>query len=143
VTSALTTARTALLGSLAVGALALTATGPAAAAPGQSDAVGALAAPCVQKVSVVNNGGFTMSFQLTTREGSLTPATDVYPINQLRTIDLAATEVPEGTDVRPVVTATAGDTVLGNTFVSYCLNGQTATYTASGTTLDYTVTLIG
>ena len=140
-TSALTTARTALLGSLAVGALALATAGPAAAR--QDDAVGTLAAPCVQKVAVVNNGGFTMSFQLTTREGSLTPATDVYPINQARTIDLAATEVPEGTDVRPLVQATAGDTVAGNTFVSYCLNGQTATYTASGTTLDYTVTLIG
>ncbi|MFD9736041.1 hypothetical protein [Umezawaea sp. NPDC059074] len=139
-TSALTTARTALLGSLAVGALALATAGPAAAQ--QDDAAGTLAAPCVQKVAVVNNGGFTMSFQLTTREGSLTPATDVYPINQWRTIDLAATEVPEGTDVRPLVHATAGDTVAGNTFVSYCQNGQTATYSASGTTLDYTVTLL-
>jgi len=50
--------------------------------------------------------------------------------------------VPEGTDVRPLVHATAGDTVAGNSFLSYCQNGQTATYSAGGTTLDYTVTLL-
>jgi hypothetical protein len=103
----------------------------------------AQAAPCVQKVIVVNNGGFTMSFALSTREGSLTASTDTYAINQSRTIDLNATEIEPGTDVRPVVSATAGDTVSGNVFVSYCDNGQSATYTASGTTLDYTVTLLG
>ncbi len=103
----------------------------------------AQAEPCVQKVSVVNNGGFTMSSSLSTREGSQTASTDTYPINQTRTIDLNATEIEPGTDVRPVVSATAGDTVNGNVFVSYCENGQSATYVASGTTLDYSVTLLG
>ncbi|PRY44869.1 hypothetical protein [Umezawaea tangerina] len=142
-TSASTTARSALLGSLAAGALALAMSAPATAAPQQADSAGTLAAPCVEKVAVVNNGGFTIKFAVSTREGSLTPGTDVYPINQSRTIDLTATDLTEGVDVRPIVEATAGDTVPGNTFVSYCANGQTATYTASGTTLDYTVTLIG
>ena len=103
----------------------------------------AAASPCVQKVTVVNNGGFTMSFALSTREGSLTASTDTYPINQSRTIDLNATQIPVGSDVRPVVSATAGNTVSGNVFVSYCENGQNATYVASGTTLDYRVTLLG
>ncbi|MEV4638369.1 hypothetical protein AB0J80_13565 [Actinoplanes sp. NPDC049548] len=109
---------------------------PAAAAPA------ALASPCVQKIAVVNNGGFVMNFQITTREGQLSAPTDDYPINQWRLIDLTSTPLEEGVDVRPLVHATAGDDVLGNTFVSYCTNGQTATYTASGTTLNYTVTLL-
>ncbi|MDY7089732.1 MAG: hypothetical protein SYR96_32085 [Actinomycetota bacterium] len=120
----------ALLGAAGlVGALA----SPAAAAP---------ADPCVQKVAVVNNGGFVMNFQLTTRDGQLSAPTDTYPINQWRIVDLASTPFAEGVDVRPLVNATAGDTVPGNVFVSYCANGQTATYTASGTTLDYSVTLL-
>jgi hypothetical protein len=110
---------------------------PAAAAPTAQQAT-----PCVQKVAVVNNGGFVMNFQLTTRDGQLTAPTDDYPITQWRLVDLTSTALDEGVDVRPLVHATAGDDVLGNTFVSYCANGQTATYTASGTTLNYTVTLL-
>lgn len=109
---------------------------PAAAAPAAS------ASPCVQKIAVVNNGGFVLNFQITTREGQLSAPTDDYPINQWRLIDLTSTPLEEGVDVRPLTHATAGDDVLGNTFVSYCANGQTATYTASGTTLNYTVTLL-
>src|SRR5687768_1309704 len=109
---------------------------PATAAPA------ALAAPCVQKIAVVNNGGFVINFQVTTRDGQLSAPTDDYPINQWRLVDLTSTPLAEGVDVRPLVHATAGDDVLGNTFVSYCGNGQTATYTASGTTLNYTVTLL-
>ena len=108
-----------------------------AAAPAAAQAV-----PCVQKVAVVNNGGFTMNFQLTTRDGQLSAPTDTYPINQWRVVDLAATPFAEGIDVRPLVNATAGDTAPGNVFVSYCANGQTATYSASGTTMDYSVTLL-
>ncbi|WP_067495741.1 hypothetical protein [Actinoplanes sp. TFC3] len=102
----------------------------------------AQAVPCVQKIAVVNNGGFTLNFQITTREGALSAATDTYPVNQWRLIDLTSTALPEGSDVRPLVHATAGNDELGNVFVSYCTNGQTATYTASGTTLDYSVTLL-
>ncbi|GLY29167.1 hypothetical protein [Kineosporia sp. NBRC 101731] len=127
----------------ATGAVALAAVGLGAPAAQAATAAQAQASPCVQKVTVVNNGGFTMSFALSTREGSLTASTDTYAINQSRTIDLNATEIAPGADVRPVVSATAGDTVPGNVFVSYCENGQSATYTASGTTLDYSVTLLG
>ncbi|HWS38977.1 MAG TPA: hypothetical protein VN408_40330 [Actinoplanes sp.] len=102
----------------------------------------AAAVPCVQKVAVVNNGGFVMNFQLTTRDGQVSAPTDDYPINQWRLVDLVSTPFAEGVDVRPLVHAQAGDDVLGNVFVSYCANGQTATYTASGTTLNYSVTLL-
>jgi hypothetical protein len=100
------------------------------------------ATPCVQKISVVNNGGFVMNYQITTRDGQLSAATDDYPINQYRVVDLNSTPIAEGTDVRPLVHAQAGNTVAGNVFVSFCNNGQTATYTASGTTLNYSVTLL-
>ena len=100
------------------------------------------ATPCVQKISVINNGGFVINYQITTRTGELSAPTDDYPINQWRLVDLTSTPLAEGVDVRPLVHATAGDDVLGNTFVSYCGNGQTATYTAGGTTLNYTVTLL-
>ena len=109
---------------------------PAVAAPALQ------ATPCVQKVAVVNNGGFVINFQITTREGALSAPTDNYPINQWRLVDLNSTPMAEGTDVRPLVSAQAGNTVPGNVFVSFCNNGQTATYTASGTTLNYTVTLL-
>jgi hypothetical protein len=98
--------------------------------------------PCVQKISVVNNAAFVMSYRLQTREGITTAPTDNYPINQTRTTDLTTTELPLGADVRPLVSAVAGDENLGNLFVSYCDNGQTATYSVTGTTLDFQVTLL-
>jgi hypothetical protein len=100
------------------------------------------ATPCVQKVSVINNGGFVINYQITTRTGELSAPTDDYPINQYRVVDLNSTPIAAGSDVRPLVHAQAGNTVAGNVFVSFCNNGQTATYTASGTTLNYSVTLL-
>jgi hypothetical protein len=79
---------------------------------------------------------------VSTRTGEESAPTDRYPIDQTRTIDLATTAFPTGTDVRPLVSAVAGATAYGNSYVSYCDNGQTATYTVTGTTLDYTVTLL-
>ncbi|MEU3792450.1 hypothetical protein AB0F07_22040 [Streptomyces fructofermentans] len=121
-----------------VGAFALaTVPGMAAqAAPAQAE-------PCVQNIAVVNNAGFVLSWAASTRTGEQSPSTDAYPINQTRTIDLNTTSFPEGTDVRPTVQAVAGTTAQGNRFVSYCDNGQTATYSVTGTTLDYSVTLLG
>lgn len=127
---------------LALAAAAVALTGTLAAQPPASAAEAAAAAPCVQKVAVMNNAGFVLSFRVTTRTGGLSPETDNYPINQWRVVDLTATELPEGSDVRPVVQAVGGTSQTGNTFVSYCRNGQTATYTASGATLNYTVVLI-
>jgi hypothetical protein len=125
--------------------IAVTAAVTLAATTGLTAAVAApaqAAAPCVQKIAVNNNAGFTMSFRVVTREGITSAPTDVYPINQWRVVDLTATELPVGADVRPLVSATAGNDVLGNNFVSYCDNGQTATYSVTGTTLNYQVTLL-
>lgn len=71
------TAATAALATAGLAGLLGFAAQPAAAAPSA-----ALATPCVQKVAVVNNGGFVMNFQITTRDGQLSAATDDYPINQ-------------------------------------------------------------
>ncbi|MFF9360143.1 hypothetical protein ACF1BB_00305 [Streptomyces griseoluteus] len=107
----------------------------AQAAPAQAE-------PCVQKVAVVNNSGFVLSWAASTRTGEQSPSTDAYPVNQTRTIDLTTTSFPEGTDLRPYVDAVAGTKNYGNRYVSYCDNGQTATYSVTGTTLDYSVTLL-
>lgn len=129
--------RNALFGTAASAAMVLGGASAASAEP-----VGTLQAPCVQRIAVVNNAGFVQSFSVFSREGLQAPATDQYAINQWRVVDLTATALPVGAEVRPVVSAVAGNTVPGNTFVTYCQNGQTATYSTTGTTMNYTVTLI-
>ncbi|WP_030443693.1 hypothetical protein [Actinoplanes subtropicus] len=101
----------------------------------------AQATPCVQNIAVINNGAYAMSFVVSSRTGITSTPTDTYLINNFRLVDLTATPIPEGQDVRPVVTATAGNTEPSADFVSFCANGQTATYSATGTTLDVRVTL--
>ncbi|MET7877659.1 hypothetical protein ABZS52_12070 [Micromonospora profundi] len=123
----------ALVGTLAAGASALAAASTASAQ----------AEPCVQRITVVNNAAFVMSFSVTASNGLETSNTDTYPINQSRTVDLTTTALPVGSDVRPVVDAVAGAQRTPSSFVSYCENGQTATYSVTGTTYDYSVTLIG
>ena len=107
----------------------------ATAAPAQAQ-------PCVQKVAVVNNAGFVLSWAASARTGEQSAPTDDYPINQTRIIDLSTTALPEGTDIRPYVEAVGGTNGYGSSYVSYCDNGQTATYTVTGTTFDYSVTLL-
>ncbi|MGA5900251.1 hypothetical protein [Streptomyces venetus] len=116
-------------------ALAVLPSVTAAAAPAQAQ-------PCVQKIAVVNNAGFALSWAPTTRAGEQSAPTDDYPINQTRIVDLSTTALAEGTDVRPYVDAVGGTKEFGNSYVSYCDNGQTATYTVTGTTFDYSVTLL-
>ncbi|GAA0568043.1 hypothetical protein GCM10010172_60320 [Paractinoplanes ferrugineus] len=127
--------RRALLTATATAAAAATTLGvPATAAFAQ-------AAPCVQNIAVINNGAYEMSFAVASRTGITSTPTSTYLINNFRLVDLTATPIPEGSDVRPVVTATAGNTEPATDFVSFCANGQTATYSATGTTLDVQVTL--
>lgn len=123
----------ALVGTLAAGGSALATASTASAQ----------AEPCVQRIAVVNNAAFVMSFSVQASNGLETANTDTYPINQSRTIDLTTTALPVGSDVRPVVNAVAGAQRTPSSFVSYCENGQTATYSVTGTTYDYSVTLIG
>ncbi|MFI9569267.1 hypothetical protein [Streptomyces rishiriensis] len=107
-----------------------------------ASATPAQAQPCVQKVAVVNNAGFVLSWAASARTGEQSAPTGDYAINQTRIIDLSTTALPEGTDIRPYVEAVGGTNEYGSSYVSYCDNGQTATYTVTGTTFDYSVTLL-
>jgi hypothetical protein len=101
----------------------------------------AQAAPCVQNIAVINNGAYTASFVVSNRAGITSTPTDSFNINTFRLVDLTGTPIPAGDDVRPIISAQAGNTEPADEFVSYCANGQTATYTATGTTLNVDVTL--
>ena len=104
----------------------------------------------VQTIACVNNAGFVMSFGFEIFDldiGALVTLEGVdsgnYPIDQERSIDLSTTGIPEGTQVRPQVRAVWGDTNTGNRFVQFAKNGETATYDVRGTTLNYSVNVIG
>ena len=125
-----------------IGALVLATAGATGAVLAAPSAAEAQAEPCVQRIAVVNNAGFVASFQVVTSQGLQSQSTDQYPINQWRTIDLTTTPLPAGSDVRPLVHAVAGNDATPSDYVSYCANGQTATYSVTGTTTNITVTLI-
>ena len=104
----------------------------------------------VQTIACVNNAGFVMSFGveiLDIDHGIEETINNLdsgnYPIDQTRSIDLSSTGIAEGTLVRPQVHAVWGDTNHGDRWVQYTKNGQTATFAVSGTTLNYSVNLIG
>lgn len=130
--------RTAVSAALAgTGVFALTLAGPAAPALAQVD-------PCVQRVVVSNNSAFVLSYVLSDRTGTTTNPTDRYPVNQSRATDLTFTDYAAGTDVRPIVTPLGGgNPTPAGQFVSFCDNGQTATYIVTGTLNSFQVTLIG
>lgn len=122
---------------------ALATAGIAGATLGSASPAAAAVDPCVQRVVVSNNSSFVLSYVLNDRTGAATTPTDQYPVNQSRATDLTFTNYAAGTDVRPIVSALSGDTTPANQFVSFCDNGQTATYIVTGTLNDYQVTLIG
>lgn len=97
----------------------------------------------VQKIACVNAAGFVMSFDVRTASGLRTSSSGNYPIDQSRTIDLGDVGLAEGTEIWPVVHAVLGKTKSGNPHVTYQKNGQLATYEVKGTTLNYSVKLIG
>ncbi len=104
----------------------------------------------VQKIACVNNAGFVMNFQIQYLDADgAQHLTDWnsgnYPINQTGTSpDLESIGVPANAlAVTPYVNAILGKSNTGNPEVTYAANGQTATYTVTGTTLIFSVTLIG
>jgi hypothetical protein len=103
----------------------------------------------VQKIACTNAAAFDMYFNpeyIDPNTGQFeegTPDSPSYPIDQTRTIDLSSSNVPVGASVRPKVHADGGENNPGDTLVQYAQNGQTATFEVQGTTLDYTVKLIG
>ncbi|MGH7047902.1 MAG: hypothetical protein ACREE2_16100 [Stellaceae bacterium] len=96
----------------------------------------------VQKIACTNNAGFVMWFQAVTAGGT-SNGTDTYPIDQTRVIDLGATPFREGVEFWPEVHAILGKTQSAGQHIVFKMNGQTATYEVRGTTLNYSINLIG
>ena len=96
----------------------------------------------VQKIACVNDAGFVMNFRVKTAGGE-SSSTDNYPIDQSRAIDLAALPFREGLEFWPEVHAILGKTHSAKDHIVFKQNGQTATYEVRGTTLDYSVKLVG
>ena len=65
-----------------------------------------------------------------------------YPIDQRRQIDLSKIGIAEGTFVKPQVRPVWGSINLGDRFVQFAKNNQTAVYDVTGTTLNSSVHLI-
>ena len=95
-----------------------------------------------QKIACVNDAGFVMWFQAVCSGGTSNP-TGNYPIDQTRVIDLGETPFREGVEFWPEVHAILGKTQSGSDHIQFALNGQTATYEVRGTTLNYSISLIG
>lgn len=95
-----------------------------------------------QKIACVNNAAFVMYFLAVTAGGTSDP-TDNYPIDQTRVIDLGETPFREGVEFWPEVHAILGKTQSAGEHIVFRMNGQTATYEVRGTTLNYSINLIG
>lgn len=104
----------------------------------------------VQKICCVNNAAFVMSFEVQYLDPSTkewTPIsgtnTDNYPVGQSRTVDLSQYSFPQSALLRPYVFAKGGLNQGSDDYVTYAANTNVATYSVTGTTLIYSVTLIG
>jgi hypothetical protein len=102
----------------------------------------------VQKISTTNSAAFVMNFSvqylnINTGEVGTVGGTDNYPVGQQRTLDLDALGVPDGALVRPSVNAILGTSNFGDQYVRYVKgNGGVATYHVTGTTFNFSVSLI-
>jgi len=96
----------------------------------------------VQKIACVNNAGFVMSFEAVCSGGSSNGSGN-YPIDQTRVIDLGETPFRTGVEFWPEVHAVLGKTQSADQHIVFALNGQTATYEVRGTTLNYSIKLVG
>jgi hypothetical protein len=95
-----------------------------------------------QKIACINHAGFVMSFVAQTN-GARSLPTGNYPINQTEVVDLGQSSFRTGLEFWPEVDAVLGRTVDSDDHIIFAMNGQTATYEVRGTTLDYSVKLVG
>lgn len=95
-----------------------------------------------QKIACVNDAGFVMSFKAVCKGGS-SDGSGNYPIDQTRVIDLGTTPFRTGTEFWPEVHAVLGKTQSAGNHISFQMNNQTATYEVKGTTLNYSINLVG
>ncbi|GCE07335.1 hypothetical protein [Dictyobacter aurantiacus] len=105
-------------------------------------------AQTVQKISTYNSAAFVMNFSVEylnpdTGETGSAGGTDNYPVGQERTIDLDTLGIPDGSLVRPHVNAILGTSNSGDRYVHYSRgSGGVASYRVTGTTLNFSVSLI-
>jgi hypothetical protein len=95
----------------------------------------------VQKIAVINEAAFNLTFHVDFPTGSRSQDSKTYPLGQTEIIDLAPYGVEDGTEVHPVVSADGGGSKAGDP-VTYSANDQVATYEVKGATLTYTVDLV-
>jgi len=95
-----------------------------------------------QRIACINHAGFVMSFVAQTK-GARSVSTGDYPINQTGVVDLGESAFRPGLEFWPEVSAVLGRTIGSDDHVQFAMNGQTATYEVRGTTLDYSVKLVG
>jgi hypothetical protein len=95
-----------------------------------------------QKIACTNHAGFVMSFVAQTK-GARSISTGNYPINQTEVIDLGTSAFRPGLEFWPEVDAVLGRTIGSDDHIIFAMNGQTVTYEVKGTTLDYSVKLVG
>ncbi|GCE22522.1 hypothetical protein [Dictyobacter kobayashii] len=105
-------------------------------------------AQTVQKISTYNSAAFVMNFSIEylnpdTGETGTAGGTDNYPVGQERTIDLDSLGIPDGSLVRPHVNAILGTSNSGDRYVHYQHgNGGVASYRVTGTTFNFSVSLV-
>lgn len=108
----------------------------------------------VQKLAVVNNGAYVMSFGLEIGVeifvgGGITwlPLdwdSGAYSVGGSSVKDpMDFGNLPEGTPIRPQVRVRGGGAASASTYIRYAKNGQTATWEATGTTFDIDIRQLG
>ncbi len=100
----------------------------------------------VQKIAVANNAALMVAFtvQFNDQDGKegASPTTDHYPFAQSTTVDMAKLAgVKPGVKMKPRISPVAAKQKDGPE-VQFAENGQTATYTVTGTALDYKISLL-
>lgn len=96
----------------------------------------------VTSITCDNDAGFDMHFQVGWSGGTTNP-TGNYPIDQARTIPLDNLGIPANAQVWPIVHAVLGKTKTGPPVLYVPGSANAATYQVKGTTLDYSVNLLG
>lgn len=91
----------------------------------------------VQKIRCENGAAFVMYFKVTNGKVS-SEKSPRFPVGKSQTIDLAGT-LKEGDTMWPVVKAIAGKTIASPAKFTFALNGKTAVYKVTGTTLSYKI----
>jgi len=105
-----------------------------------------------QNIVCINNAGMIMQFWIEWvnddgTQGWTRANSGDYPVDQRRSLDMDALNaqgesIPPGRLVRPHVQAVAGASIAGDRYITYTPGSGTAIYDVTGTSFNYSVTLI-